>query len=113
MRNIVEIDGHKAVISFDPEIEMLRGEFLDLSGGADFYARDVERLHEEGRKSLQVYLTACREKGVSPFRKFSGRFNVRLKPELHATAVAAAAAEAKSLNEWVAEAIEAAAQEAN
>lgn len=113
MRNIVEIDGHRAVISFDPEIEMLRGEFLDLTGGADFYAKDVESLQEEGRHSLRVYLELCEEKGVAPFRKFSGRFNVRLNPELHATAVAAAAAESKSLNEWVAEAIESATQAAS
>ena len=36
MKNIMEIDGHKAVISFDPDIGMFRGEFLGLSGGADF-----------------------------------------------------------------------------
>ena len=41
MKNIIEIDGQKAVVSFDPDINMLRGEFLGLSGGADFYAADV------------------------------------------------------------------------
>lgn len=110
MKNIIEVDGHKAVISFDPEIEMLRGEFLALSGGADFYARSVEALHEEARKSLRAYLELCRENGVEPFRKFSGRFNIRLDPDIHAAAVTAAAAQSKSLNEWVVEAIEAAAQ---
>jgi predicted HicB family RNase H-like nuclease len=48
----------------------------------------------------------CREKGISPFREFSGRFNVRLDPKTHEAAVIAAAAENKSLNEWVAKAIE-------
>lgn len=112
MRNVIEIEGHKAVVSFDPEIGMLRGEFLGLSGGADFYATNVEALHEEGRQSLQTYLELCTEKGVEPFRKFSGRFNVRLDPDTHAAAVTAAAAESKSLNEWVAEAVKAAAQAA-
>ena len=41
MKNIIEIEGHKALVSFDPEIEMLRGEFLGLAGGADFYTKDV------------------------------------------------------------------------
>lgn len=112
MKNVLEIDGHKAVLSFDPEIGMIRGEFLGLSGGADFYADSVEQLELEGRKSLEVFLEMCREKGIEPFREFSGRFNVRLDPKMHEAAVVAAAAENKSLNEWVAEAIERAADAA-
>ncbi|OHV88259.1 type II toxin-antitoxin system HicB family antitoxin [Mesorhizobium sp. ORS 3428] len=110
MKNIIEIDGHKASVAFDPEIGMLRGEFLGLAGGADFYAQNVEQLYREGAKSLEVFLAICREKGIKPFREFSGRFNVRLDPRVHEAAVTAAAAENKSLNEWVAEAIETATQ---
>jgi predicted HicB family RNase H-like nuclease len=109
MKNVIEIDGHKAVVSLDPEIEMFRGEFLGLAGGADFYAESVDALFAEGRNSLQVFLDMCREKGIAPFREFSGRFNIRLDPRTHEAAVVAAAAEDKSLNEWVAEAIETAA----
>ncbi len=108
MKNVIDIDGHKAVVSFDPEIAMLRGEFLGLSGGADFYSKDVDSLAGEGRRSLAVYLEVCAQKGVEPFRSFSGRFNVRLDPKIHEAAVVAAASEDKSLNEWIAEAIEAA-----
>ena len=44
----------------------------------------------------------CREDGVEPRKQFSGRFNVRISPELHAAiATAAAAAGGKSLNQWV------------
>jgi predicted HicB family RNase H-like nuclease len=110
MNNVVEIDGEKAVIAFDPEIRMLRGEFVGLNGGADFYAENVHDLIEEGRKSLTVYLEMCREKGIEPRRKFSGRFNVRLDPGDHAAAVIAAAAAGKSLNEWIAGAIREAAE---
>ncbi len=112
MRNIIEIDGQKAVVSFDPDIKMMRGSFVGLSGGADFYAETVDRLFEEGRQSLQVYLEVCEEKGIEPFKRFSGRFNVRLDPETHEAAVIAAASEDKSLNEWIAETIETAARAA-
>ena len=49
---------------------------------------------------------------MEPFRRFSGRFNVRLDPDTHAAAVTAAAAESKSLNEWVADEVKAAIQAA-
>jgi len=61
MNNVIEIDGEKAVIAVDPEIQMLRGEFVGLNGGADFHAESVRDLIEEGRKSL-AYLEMCRER---------------------------------------------------
>lgn len=103
--NIMEIDGYHAVIQFDSEIDMFRGEFLDLNGGADFYAQDVPGLRREGAASLKVFLEMCAEDGVEPRRRYSGRFNVRLQPELHASVSVAAAAEGKSLNQWVADAL--------
>ncbi|NNM72864.1 type II toxin-antitoxin system HicB family antitoxin [Enterovirga aerilata] len=106
MKNVIDIDGYKAVLAFDPEIGTFRGEFVGLNGGADFYAASVEELRAEGRKSLRVFLDMCREKGIEPRRAFSGRFNLRLDPKTHEAAVVAAAAENKSLNEWVADVIE-------
>lgn len=113
MMNTIEIDGEKAVIAFDPDILKFRGEFVSLNGGADFYADSVNDLAAEGRKSLAVFLDLCREKGVEPRRRFSGRFNVRLDPSDHAAAVMAASSAGKSLNEWVASAIKDAALTSN
>jgi len=80
---------------------MFRGEFIGLNGGADSYAADVDGLRKEGAVSLKVFLEMCREDGVEPRRSYSGRFNLRISPELHARAAAAAAAEGKSLNQWI------------
>lgn len=99
----MEIDGDRAIIEFDPEIDMFRGEFLDLNGGADFYATDIAGLRHEGALSLKVFLDMCREDGVEPRKRFSGKFNVRIPPQLHADITAAAAAAGKSINQWVTE----------
>ncbi len=101
MMNIMEINGYRAIIKYDPEIDMFRGEFLDLNGGADFYAKTIEDLHKEAKTSLKVFLDMCKEDGVAPRKKFSGKFNLRVPPKLHATIVARATAEGKSLNQWV------------
>ena len=103
--NVMIIDGVKAVISYDPEIEMFRGEFVGLNGGADFYATDVESLKHEGKISLRVFLTACRERGIEPHRHFSGKFMLRLDPATHEAAIAVAQAAGQSLNQWVEETI--------
>lgn len=106
MINIMEIDGYQAVIKFDPEIEMFRGEFLDINGGADFYATDIEGLQREGALSLQVFLDMCAEDGVEPRKHYSGKFNVRIPPQLHADIAEKAASMGKSLNKWVVETLD-------
>jgi predicted HicB family RNase H-like nuclease len=55
-------------------------------------------LRTEFRQSLQVFLEVCREKGIEPRRNYSGKFNVRIPPELHERLAILAEAEGKSLN---------------
>ena len=99
--NMMEIQGYQAIIQYDPDIDMFRGEFIGLNGGADFYAKDVEGLRREGEISLKVFLDMCREDGVEPRKEYSGKFNLRIPPELHAEIAARASAEGKSINRWV------------
>ena len=99
--NTMEINGYRAVIQYDPDIEMFRGEFIGLNGGADFYAEDINGLRQEGEISLKVFLDMCQEEGVEPRKEYSGKFNLRVSPELHAEISARAAADGKSLNQWV------------
>jgi len=105
MNNVMTIGGYQAVIAYDPEIQMFRGEFLGLNGGADFYAKDVDGLQREGEISLKVFLEACVEEGVDPRKHFSGKFILRIDPATHEAAVIAAAAHGKSLNQFAIEAI--------
>ncbi|WP_428357023.1 hypothetical protein [Methyloprofundus sp.] len=60
----MEINNYRALIQYDPEIEMFRGEFMGLNGSADFYASDIEGLKEEGAISLKVFLQMCKEEGA-------------------------------------------------
>jgi predicted HicB family RNase H-like nuclease len=105
MKNVMEISGVKAVIAFDPEINMFRGEFVGLNGGADFYSTDINGLRREGETSLKVFLDICAEEGVSPYRKTSGRLNLRLSQELYDKAATLAKASGKSVNAWIADVI--------
>ena len=108
--NTMNIGGYEAVITFDPDIQMFRGEFVGLNGCADFYAADVAGLRREGEVSLRVFLDACERRGIEPRKRFSGKFSLRVDPAVHEAAVVAAAAHGQSLNQWAAEAIRQAAR---
>jgi predicted HicB family RNase H-like nuclease len=110
MKNIMQFDGgYKAVITYDQEIGMFRGEFVGLNGGADFYAKDTEGLQREGETSLKVFLRMCEEDGVSP-KKPQGKFALRLDSETYYDARVAAAAHGLSLNQWIIRAVREAAR---
>ena len=103
--NVMTVDGYSAKIEYDPEIDMFRGEILCLTGGADFYGKTPKELRAEFRKSLTVFLEVCKEKGVEPRRNYSGKFNLRIPPELHERLAIAAQAEGKSINALAQEAL--------
>jgi predicted HicB family RNase H-like nuclease len=101
----MRIDGYNARIEYDPELDLFRGEILGLNGGADFYGKNPKALRAEFKKSLDVFLTVCKEKGIEPRRHFSGKFNLRISPELHEQLAIAAEAEGKSINTLAQEAL--------
>lgn len=103
MMNTMTINGYQAVIQYDPEIDMFRGEFVGLNGGADFYAKDIDNLRREGEISLRVFLEMCEEDGVTPHKEYSGKFNLRVSTKLHTQLALKAAASGKSLNQLVTE----------
>jgi len=104
--NIMEVNGYKAKIEFDPELDQFRGEILGLNGSADFYGKNPAVLRKEFRNSLKVFLEVCEEKGINPTREYSGKFNLRIPPQLHGEIAVRATAEDKSINQWVSEVLE-------
>ncbi|MGH8457552.1 MAG: type II toxin-antitoxin system HicB family antitoxin [Stenotrophobium sp.] len=104
--NTMNIEGHTAIISFDPDLGRFRGEFTGLNGGADFYADSVQTLRKEGARSFRTFLEVCKERGIEPYKNFSGKFVVRVPATLHERVTEAAAAAGVSLNQWVQQALE-------
>jgi predicted HicB family RNase H-like nuclease len=104
--NVMTVDGFKAKIEYDAESDMFRGEILGLNGGADFYGKNPRELRAEFKRSLAVFLDVCREKGIQPRRNYSGKFNLRIPPELHEKLAIVAQAEGKSINRLAQEALE-------
>lgn len=104
--NVMTLDGYSAKIEYDAELDLFRGEILGLNGGADFYGKNPKELRAEFKKSLQVFLDVCKENSIEPRRNYSGKFNLRIPPELHERLAIAAQAEGKSINSFAQEALQ-------
>ena len=59
--------------------------------------RPIKDFHD----AINDYLDTCQEIGKKPDKPFSGRFLVRIDPELHRDIALKAIEEKKSLNAWV------------
>ncbi|WP_420383265.1 type II toxin-antitoxin system HicB family antitoxin [Novosphingobium sp.] len=98
MNNVMLIDGHKAVVNFDPDIAMFRGDFLGAERRRRFYASDVEGLQREGALPLRTFLDVCSDKGITLNCCYSSKFFLRVDPEMHEAVALAAASHGINLN---------------
>ena len=101
--------GYRAAVAYDDEAGIFHGEVIGTRDVITFEGTSVEQLREEFRFSIDDYLAVCAERGRQPDRPFSGNIPLRIAPEVHRAASAAAKAAGKSLNAWLAETVEQAA----
>jgi hypothetical protein len=60
------INGVKAVITYDADIDLFHGEVIGLNGDADFYAGDAEDLRRGGAISLKVFMWLVKKTELNP-----------------------------------------------
>ena len=107
---MMEYKGYMANVEFDDEAEIFHGEVINLRDVVTFQGETVKQLRKAFRDSVDDYLAFCEERGESPDKPYSGKFMVRVEPELHKAVAMHAKAEHKSLNAWVHDTLELAAQ---
>ena len=88
-------------IEYDSEGKIFTGEVLGLRTVLTFQGRTTEEVEQSFKEAIDLYLSMCREDEVSPERPYSGKFNVRIPPELHREIALQATAQKVSINDWV------------
>lgn len=97
--------GYMGHVEFDDETEIFYGEIINIRDVITFQGLTVSEIKKAFKGSVDDYLAFCKERGEEPDKPFSGKFNLRLDPELHRQIYIAAKQHKMSLNQWVAEAI--------
>ena len=108
--SMITYTGYHGVFEYDPKADIFHGEVINLSDVVTFQGRSIDELKEALKDSVEDYLEFCTAKGKQPEKPYSGRFNVRLEPELHQQIALEAASSGKSLNGRVADALKNAVQ---
>ena len=98
--------GYAARIEYDESVEAFHGRILGIRDIITFEGQSVAALQEAFREAVDDYLDWCHEEGRTPEKPCSGKFNLRLDPELHRRLTVAAEAKGESLNTLVVECLE-------
>lgn len=98
--------GYSGTVKFDDEADIFHGEILGLKDVVTFQGVSVEELRTSFEDSVEDYLEFCEERGESPDKPFSGKFMLRIDPELHRKLFELSSDDGESLNGWLASKLE-------
>ncbi len=103
---MMEYKGYVAKVEFDDEADIFHGEVINLRDVITFEGQSVAELRQAFEESVEDYLDFCRQRNEDPEKPFSGKFSIRVDPELHRKITTQARLANKSLNKWVSDTLE-------
>jgi predicted HicB family RNase H-like nuclease len=95
--------GYQARVEMDEKAGLFHGEVINTRDVITFQGRTVRQLKKAFADSVDDYLEFCAARGEDPEKPFSGKFLVRVSPEMHREIMAEARKQGKSLNAYVSE----------
>lgn len=104
--NAMFYKGYSARIEFDDEDRIFVGHLAGIRDIVGFHGSSVDELEGAFHEAVDDYVAHCAKVGLPPNKPFSGRMLLRVPPEVHARASAAAQVAGVSLNQWATVALE-------
>ena len=92
---------YEAVVEYDDQDKLFVGKVINTRDVIAFDGLSVDELEASFHAAVDDYLQDCARLGKDPDKPFSGRFNLRIPPELHRQVVIRAEQEGVSLNAFV------------
>lgn len=102
---MMEYKGYIGVVEFDHEARIFHGDIINTKDVITFQGTSVEEIEQAFKDSINDYLDWCSAEGTQPDKPYSGRFNVRLSPELHREVAFKAQKMKLSINNFVEKAL--------
>lgn len=103
MRKPMMHKGYSAWIEYSDEDGCFVGRVAGIRDMITFHGESVQEVRLAFEEAVDFYLASCAERGETPNKPFTGRFMLRISPELHSAIAMAAKRNHKSINAWIAE----------
>ncbi len=93
--------GYFGKAEFDPAANLFHGEVVGVRDVVTFQGRNPAKLKQAFCDSVDDYLAFCKSRNEAPEKPFSGKFLMRVEPEMHRQLAALAEVSQKSLNQLI------------
>lgn len=103
--NILEYKRYIAQLDFDLDDNIIVGRVINTNEIITFHAKTLSEAKQAFEDVIDTYLDACITEGISASRPYSGKFNLRIDPDLHKQLTVEAAQVGLSLNKFTEELI--------
>jgi len=100
---MMKYKGYIGHVEYDDEAKIFHGEVVGLKDIITFQGSSVDELEDAFRESVEDYLAWCKKRRERPEKTFSGTFNLRISPDLHAKLAIYAKSLGVSLNAFIAQ----------
>ena len=97
--------GYEAIVEYDDEDRLFVGRVINTRDVIVFDGLSVDELEQSFQTVIEEYLEDCKTIGKQPEKPFSGKFNLRISPELHRKIALLATKQNVSLNTFVEQAL--------
>lgn len=99
----MEYRGYVGAAHFREDDGVFHGRVAGIRDVVSYEGESVAALRADFEAAVDDYFAICEKDGVEPERPYSGKFLLRVEPDLHRAVTAAAAREGKSVTAWVAD----------
>lgn len=103
---MMQYKGYTGFVEYDDEARIFHGRVLGINDIVNFEGESVKEIVRAFEESVDEYLAYCEERGEKPEKPFSGKFLIRIDPDIHRKISVLAQSQKKSLNAWVTEILE-------
>jgi predicted HicB family RNase H-like nuclease len=93
--------GYYGHVVYDDEAKTFHGEVINTRAVITFQGKTVSEIENAFKDSVDDYLDWCNERNKKPEKPFSGKFVLRISPELHREVNLHAKKENLSLNSYI------------
>jgi len=101
----MEYKGYIGTVEYDSEAKIFHGDIINTRDVITFQGTTVNEIEKSFKDSINDYIAWCREENTEPEKPYSGKFNVRLSPQIHRQISILAKKRKISLNSLVEKAI--------
>ena len=97
----IEYKGYVAKIEFDDDDQIFVGDVIGIDDIICFHSENAKEIIPIFHDMVDGYIETSKKRGIIPLKSFSGKFIVRVPPELHAKLSVLANSANQSLNTWM------------